>query len=108
MTDIWRSFVAQRVAWTCGWSILFHNSSVYQIRNEHSIIKDFEDEISGYLNNSLIMNSLMKLDLKSGVENIFSNMILCYEELVKIGVVKADELELLDIWINDFKCITNE
>lgn len=105
MTDIWRSFVAQRIAWTCDWSILFHNSSVYQIRNEHSIIKDFEDEVSGYLNNNKIVSSLINLDLKKGVENINSNMILCYEELVRIGVIQAEELELLKLWIDDIENI---
>ncbi len=54
MTDIWRSFIAQRIAWTCGWPILFHNSTVWQERNEHSLLKDFEDEVPGYLNNSKI------------------------------------------------------
>jgi len=36
MTDIWRSFIAQRIAWTCDWSILFHNSTVIQKRNAHT------------------------------------------------------------------------
>ena len=32
MTDIWRSFVAQRIAWAQGWSILFHGPTVRQHR----------------------------------------------------------------------------
>ena len=35
MTDIWRSFIAQRIAWANGWSILFHEPTVFQIRNSH-------------------------------------------------------------------------
>jgi hypothetical protein len=101
MTDIWRSFIAQRISWTCGWSILFNNSTVYQIRNDHSIIKDFEDEIPGYLNNTKIMNSLVKLELKDGIENIQTNMILCYKELIKLGVIEEKELELLNFWLKD-------
>jgi hypothetical protein len=33
MTDIWWSFVVQRVAWICGWSVLFHSctNSVWKI-----------------------------------------------------------------------------
>ena len=30
MTDIWRSFVAQRIAWVNGWSVLFHEATVRQ------------------------------------------------------------------------------
>ena len=69
MTDIWRSFVAQRIAWTCGWNILFHEATVWQERNEHAIIKDFKDEISGYCNNREIMDRLMQLDLKERIEH---------------------------------------
>jgi hypothetical protein len=105
MTDIWRSFVAQRIAWTCGWSILFHNATVYQIRNEHNIMKDFEDEIPGYLNNSSIMKGLNALNLLDGVENIYTNLTLCYEELVRQGIVDAKELALLDCWIQDMQAL---
>ncbi len=30
-------------------SLAFHNSTVYQIRNEHDLMKDFKDELDGYL-----------------------------------------------------------
>src|ERR1700691_4694073 len=62
MTDIWRSFVAQRIAWTCGWPVLFHQSTMRQERNDHNLMNDFRDEISGYNNNALICNSLKELN----------------------------------------------
>jgi hypothetical protein len=105
MTDIWRSFIAQRISWTCDWSILFHNSTVYQIRNDHSIIKDFEEEISGYLNNSKIMEKLIDLNLEKGIENISLNMMRCYEAIVEMGLIDKKELILLDLWIMDLKKI---
>ena len=40
MTDIWRSFVAQRIAWENGWAVLFKSPDVYQDRNEHSLMRD--------------------------------------------------------------------
>jgi len=101
MTDIWRSFVAQRVAWTCGWPILFHNSTVWQERNDHRIINDFEDEISGYINNSKIYLALKNLDLNGGIENIPTNMKLCYQKLVELKLINIAELELLNQWITD-------
>src|SRR5690348_18334068 len=58
MTDIWRSFIAQRIAWTCGWNIAFHAADVIQERNEHSLLKDFEDEIAGYMHNGRICKLL--------------------------------------------------
>lgn len=101
MTDIWRSFVAQRIAWTCDWSILFHKATVYQERNKHNLLKDFEDEIPGYLNNSTICKQLMELDLKNGAENIFDNLFFCYEKLVEQKYMDGKELNLLDSWVND-------
>ena len=47
MTDIWRSFVAQRIAWTNNWSVLFDEPTVWQERNEHDLMRDFRDEVPG-------------------------------------------------------------
>ena len=105
MTDIWRSFVAQRIAWTCGWSILFHGSSVIQERNKHDLIKDFEDEVSGYKNNFNIMNRLINLKLKPGTKNIKYNMTLCYKELIKMKIIDKKELKLLKYWFLDLKLV---
>lgn len=101
MTDIWRSFVAQRIAWENGWSVLFHNATVFQERNEHSLIRDFEEEIPGYLNNDKIAIALDALTLDSGVENIPGNLRKCYAMLVERGWVGEGELALLDAWLID-------
>jgi hypothetical protein len=103
MTDIWRSFVAQRIAWENGWSILFREATVVQDRNDHSLMKDFADEISGYLGNETIRRTLDGLDLPGGAENIPSAMRLCYGALVEHGFVGEEELPLLDAWLNDMK-----
>ena len=57
MTDIWRSFVAQRICWENNWHINFHSSNVVR-RNEHNLLNDFKDEIVGYLNNDKLINEL--------------------------------------------------
>jgi hypothetical protein len=101
MTDIWRSFIAQRIAWENNWSILFHKATVYQERNEHNLMKDFEDEVVGYVNNEVICKELMQLPLSAGVENIADNLRVCYKKLIDIGVVGNEELQLLDFWLED-------
>jgi hypothetical protein len=101
MTDIWRSYVAQRIAWECGWSVLYHEATVWQERNEHNLMKDFEDEISGYTNNSAICSALQSLKLKEGKEYIFENLITCYSKLIEIKMVSKEELILLNAWIKD-------
>jgi hypothetical protein len=101
MTDIWRSFVAQRITWTCGWSTLFHSSTVWQDRNEHNLLKDFEDEIPGYLNNSRIAAALEDANLESGESGIGENLMRCYKILIELGVVGENEMYLLECWIED-------
>lgn len=101
MTDIWRSFVAQRIAWTCGWSILFHQSTVWQERNEHNLMNDFRDEMAGYNNNAQIYESLKVLNLKKGVDNIPLNLIICYQKLIELGLVDQKEIILLEAWLKD-------
>jgi hypothetical protein len=108
MTDIWRSFVAQRIAWSCKWPILFHSATVVQERNEHNILSDFNDEIPGYLNNSKIVNALNVLDLKTGIEKIPENMIRCYEKLIEMTLVGEDEIDLLRMWLADYSATKNK
>lgn len=102
-TDIWRSYVAQRVAWECGWSILYHEPTVTQERNEHSLLKDFEDELPVYLQSAKIARELQDLSLQSGTGAIFSNLQTCYAKMVEIEAVGKEELGLLKAWISDLE-----
>jgi STELLO glycosyltransferases len=108
MTDIWRSFIAQRIAWANDWAVLFHEPTGRQERNEHNLMRDFKDEVPGYLNNRAICEVLDKLSLRSGVENISDNLNICYEELVRMGVMDRRELSLLQTWMDDFHAITSQ
>jgi hypothetical protein len=101
MTDIWRSFVAQRIAYLNDWGILFHAPTVYQERNEHNLLKDFEEEIPGYLNNERIRIHLAGLDLPKGSDRIADSMRICYRELINLGLIDAAELKLLEAWLLD-------
>lgn len=101
MTDIWRSFVAQRIAWENNWHILFDEATVWQERNEHNLLRDFEEEIPGYLNNAKIATTLQNLSLKKGTTHLGDNLITCYRALIDLNVVGAQEMPLLEAWIND-------
>jgi STELLO glycosyltransferases len=105
MTDIWRSFVAQRICWANDWSILFHEPTVWQERNEHNLMRDFRDEVPGYLNNTMICDALGQLDIKSGAEHLGDNLRLCYEKLVSMNLVGEQELGLIGAWLEDLKAV---
>jgi len=101
MTDIWRGFVAQRCLWELGYGLVFHPPEVDQQRNVHSFIRDFEDEVPGYLHNRRIVEALGALNLRSGAEKVSENLRTCYEELVRIAVIPERELQLVDAWLED-------
>ena len=105
MTDIWRSLVAQRIAHLNGWSILYNSPDMIQKRNEHNLLKDFSDEIQGYLHNSRICETLGALKLEAGVEKIADNLKVCYEKLIGMSLIGAEELKLLDAWLDDLEQI---
>jgi hypothetical protein len=101
MTDIWRSFVAQRCLWEMGYGVTFHSpAEVTQKRNPHSLLRDFEDEVPGYLNNAKIAATLQKLRLSG---NIFKHLFQCYEALVAANFLPSAELESVDRWIIDYE-----
>lgn len=101
MTDIWRSFVAQRIAWENGWSVLFHEATVWQERNAHDLMRDFQDEVPGYLHNRAICESLVACKLQGGIANMPDDLRVCYRSLAGAGFMDTKELALLDAWLSD-------
>jgi hypothetical protein len=101
MTDIWRSFIAQRILWEDGKSISFHAPTVYQERNAHNLMRDFSEEVVGYLNNARMAETLSGLDL-SGL-SIGDRLVRCYEALHEIGMMEAREIDLVRLWLDGVK-----
>lgn len=102
MTDIWRSFVAMRIANANDWHVLFHAPTVYQKRNAHDLMKDFEDEIPGYLNNQKIRDCLEGANIKGGEDNIQTDLFNAYKKLVKESYMDKKELPIVEKWIKYF------
>lgn len=104
MCDIWGSFVAQRCLWEIGEGVTFHSpSEVFQDRNEHDLLKDFADEVPGYLKNDLIVEILGGLSLQSGEKNICKNLYTCYQSLVSYNILPYEELLSLNQWIEGYE-----
>jgi hypothetical protein len=74
---------------------------MFQARNEHSLVRDFADEIDGYLNNAGIMELLSNIRLSDEPNQIGPNMRVCYERLVEAKIVPQNELHLVDLWLKD-------
>ena len=101
MTDIWRSFVAQRCLWEMGHGLVFHAAEAVQLRNPHNLIRDFKDEVPGYLENDRIRTTLDGCRLTAGPAHGGANLRACYVALVDAGLIPTDELPLVDAWLAD-------
>ena len=101
MTDIWRSFVVQRICWENDMNLLFHHATVWQERNEHNLMNDFKDELSGYNNNYEIVKRLSNLKLQKGLTYLPDNLTACYKVFVDMNLMDKKELALINAWIKD-------
>ncbi|QOY85214.1 STELLO glycosyltransferase family protein [Paludibaculum fermentans] len=101
MTDIWRSFVAQACLFASGGRLAFRGANMFQRRNDHSLIRDFADEVSGYLNNVAIMDKLSRLPL-AGIDPA-AQLDACYEQMTASGYLRPEELDLARLWLADLQ-----
>lgn len=101
MTDIWRSFVAQRCLWELNLGVVFHGPEMVQERNVHELMHDFEQEIPGYLGSSRLCKILERTQLRAGEYEVRSNLHRCYTALVGAGFVPAAEMPIVEAWLED-------
>jgi STELLO glycosyltransferases len=101
MTDIWRSFVAQRCLWEIGEGVVFRSATAYQERNEHNLLKDFEEEVPGYLHNDKIRIVLDALKLDGN--DLTRSLTHCYEALISAEYIPASEMPILREWVAAFE-----
>ena len=101
MTDIWRSLVAQRCLWELGCGLVFYSPQGLQARNPHNLMRDFEDELPGYLRNEEIARMLGALRLEPGPQLATANLLRCYDALVAAKIVGPGEIALVKSWLAD-------
>ena len=103
MTDIWRSFVAQRCLWELDLGVVFHGPEMFQDRNSHNLLRDFEQEVPGYLGNGRLCEVLERTELRGGESQVGLNLHRCYSALISAGFVPAAELRLVEAWLVDLE-----
>ena len=98
-TDILRSLVAQPIMWVHGYRLGFTNATVVQKRNPHDYFKDFVSEIPMYEHGERVVGLVQKA--LSASRSVAENLRIAYGVLKENGIVKDDELRILDCWLND-------
>ena len=64
-------------------------------------MKDFEDEIEGYLGNESLRIVLENTQIIGGPENFVPDLITVYTALVEAKYLNALEIDSLHAWIKD-------
>lgn len=100
MTDIWRSFVAQAALWKHGYRLSFHGATMRQLRNDHDLMRDFADEIPGYLENERIAAALLRASAESTGGDLPDTARRLWQSLIDLDVVPKKELEVVELWLD--------
>ena len=74
---------------------------MYQKRNEHNLLNDFEQEIKLYLYDKTIFKLLDQLKLKVGEKFYLFSLKICYSALIAHKFFDKSELNYLYVWIHD-------
>ena len=99
-TDILRGYVAQPILWAAGRHLGFCDASVFQTRNEHDIMSDFEQEISMYLHSESAAE-IARATVRE-TQSVKDNLFNVYVALTNKGIVPEKELSLLELWLKNF------
>lgn len=101
MTDIWRSFVVQRLLRHMKSNLSFHDATVWQERNQHDLMKDFNDEVIGYTMNDTIIRTIDSVNLEgAGLKDAIMRV---WNALFDIKIVNEEELKIIRVWLSYFK-----
>ncbi|RCN48272.1 hypothetical protein ANCCAN_05687 [Ancylostoma caninum] len=103
VTDIWRSYFAQKLLHMIGENIAFYPVNAIQIRNAHNYLSDFESERDVYLKTEKIVEFLDKWECSH--EEISECTVLLAEEFRKRDFWGVADAKLVRDWIYDLRSI---
>ncbi|MFZ7125079.1 MAG: STELLO glycosyltransferase family protein [Desulfobacterales bacterium] len=103
VTDILRGYVAQPILWAAGLRAGVTGPTVFQERNDHDLLKDFESELPIYLNAEAYVEAVLAA-VGSG-RSIEDNLFNAYDALAGRGWVVRKEMEILSAWLEDLEAL---
>ena len=103
LTDIWRSYWAQRLLWLLDDSVTFLGPNAHQIRNAHSYLKDFEDEKSMYSQTEALVEFLF--EWRCHKDRFFDCVIDLSQQMSDRQCWGEEEVGKIKHWLRDLKAI---
>lgn len=101
VSDIWRSYITDRLLWLIGYHVAFTPSFVQQLRNPHSYMTDFQDE------HGLYDKSDALLQLLGNWKPVVDTLPKAYLNLIKLlaekGFLGEKDVEMAKAWVADLE-----
>jgi len=99
VTDIWRSYFAQRLLWDIGLRIAFTTPWVTQYRNAHNYLADFNSEIPLYQQAGALVSAL--LEWQPRARSIPGRLEELYILMYEMAILGHNDVLLVQAWISD-------
>jgi hypothetical protein len=101
--DIWRGFWVQRLLWDIGGRLIFGTSTVNQVRNSHSHIKDMDDEHQLYHQSGSFVRFLTSWS--SSHRSLAKRIYQLARDIAIAGFWHSKEVEIMDAWLADLHSV---
>ncbi|CAB04026.3 Glycosyltransferase [Caenorhabditis elegans] len=100
-TDIWRSFISQKILHLSGLTVSFVPTNAIQFRNAHDYLKDFRDEKRVYEDSGKMIDFFhnWKCDSKT-LEDCIHKLLY---DLVTADFWLRDDAEMMEMYLDDLK-----
>jgi hypothetical protein len=104
VSDIWRSYIAQRLFWDCGLSVGFSSRPlVVQDRNPHDLIKDLSAEDDLYKRGEQLVDFLSSW--KSDADSLMNRIQELYIALYERDYIQKKDVHLIQMWLSNLASI---
>ena len=99
VTDIWRSFIAQRLLWDIGLRVAFSTPWVTQHRNAHNYLADLSSEIPLYERAGVLVKALR--EWQPATKTLPGRIEELYVFLYENAILELSDVWLAQAWISD-------
>ena len=112
VSDIWRSYIANKLMIPTGYQLAFTSPIVTQFRNPHSYSKDFYNELDLYNSANKLIELLAEIEIgaykKDGDETLDEAYLRVFKDVVRKDLLGHEDLALSKAWIHDLKSLGYE
>ncbi|CAD7963601.1 unnamed protein product [Amoebophrya sp. A120] len=99
VSDIWRSYIAQKLLWDIDEHVAFMPAHVVHDRVFHDYLKDFQSESDLYLKSAALVKFLSQWT--SAAPTLVERIEQLWSELYERGFIEVTDLKLAQAWIRD-------